>query len=150
MIGIDAVLAPLEGGAWDMQIGPDGDVLTRDSFDTYILVALFTDARASESEVARPERRRGWVGNEYTPGFEMGGKLWLWTEQRRLTRSTINGIQSAAIDALQSMVEEDLAVAVRNARAVVEDDGLSLEVDILRPGSQVEKRHYDLWQNTGA
>lgn len=148
MRGIDAVLQELPGGIYDIKIGFDGDIETEDSFDTYIIVALLTDQRANESEVPQPQNRRGWIGNEHTPGFEMGSKLWLF-EQRRLSRTTINGLEDAAVDALQSMVEEDLAVAVRSADVRLSSTGAFLEIDILRSQNQVEKRFFDLWQNTG-
>jgi phage gp46-like protein len=146
--GIDATLEELPGGVFDIEIGFDGDIQTEDSFDTYIKVALFTDRRANEAEVREPERRRGWVGNEHTPGFEMGSKLWLF-EQPRLTKTVLNGLEQAAIDALQSMVEENLAVSVRKVSTAVGVDSLTLELEILRDLSQVEKRYFDLWQNTG-
>lgn len=148
MRGIDAVLNELPGGIWDIQIGFDGDIETADSFDTYIIVALFTDARADESEVAQPERRRGWAGNEHTPGFEQGGKFWLF-EQSRLTRATMNDAEAAAVDALQSLVDEGLAVSVRGARVTRTADAATLEIDIERARDQVAKRYFDLWQNTG-
>lgn len=148
MRGIDAVLQELPGGIYDLKIGFDGDIETADSFDTYIVVALLTDQRANEAEVLKPERRRGWVGNEHTPGFQMGSKLWLF-EQRRLTATTRNGIEDAAVDALLSMVEEDLAVAVQSAGVRLTGDGAVLEISILRAQNQVEKRYFDLWENTG-
>lgn len=148
MRGIDAVLQELEGGNFDIKIGFDGDIETGDSFDTFILVALFSDKRASASEILESSRRRGWIGNEHTPGFEIGSKLWLY-EQARMTRTTINEIQTEAVNALQSLVDEDIAVAVRGAEVVFGREGTSLEVDIERSPSRIEKRYFDLWQNTG-
>jgi phage gp46-like protein len=146
--GIDAVLQELPGGTYDIKIGFDGDIETADSFDTYITVALLTDKRADASEMLDPLRRRGWVGNEHTPGFEMGSKLWLY-EQARLTRTTINQVQTEAANALQSLVDENLAVAVRGAELILSDVGVTLEVDIERSPSRVAKRYFDLWQKTG-
>jgi len=148
MRGIDAVLQETEGGNYDIQIGFDGDIMTADSFDTFILVALLSDKRASSSEILESNRRRGWIGNEHTPGFEIGSKLWLY-EQARLTRTIINEIQTEAVNALQSLVDEDLAVAIRGAEVVFDVGGASLVVDIERSPSRVEKRYFDLWQNTG-
>lgn len=53
------------------------------------------------------------------------------------------------MNALQSLVDEGLAVAVRGAELVFTDDGVSLEVVIERSPSRTEKRLFDLWQNTG-
>ena len=71
-VGIDACLEDLGNGAYDIQIASNGDILTQDFFDTYILVSLFSNRRANESEVLVPELRGGWIGNESTPGFEQG------------------------------------------------------------------------------
>ncbi len=148
MRGIDAVLQELDGGVYDIKIGFDGDIETEDSFDTYILVALFSDKRADASEILDPQRRRGWIGNEHTPDFELGSKLWLY-EQSRLTRAVQNAVSAEAVDALQSLVDEDLAVSVRGAELEATVDGASLVVEIERSPSRVEKRHFDFWQKTG-
>ena len=148
MRGRDAVLQEIPGGFYDLKIGFDGDIETADSFDTYILVALFTDKRADASEILDPLRRRGWIGNEHTPGFEMGSKLWLF-EQSRLTRTVANQIQAEAVNALQSLVDEDLAVSVQGVELDITDDGITLVVAIERSPSRVEKRHFELWNNTG-
>ncbi len=149
MRGIDAILQELAGGIYDLTIGFDGDIATEDSFDTALVVSLLSDRRANESEVPESHRRRGWIGNEVTPGFEIGSKVWLF-EQARLNRTTMNGIADAARDALQWFIDDDLVVAVRNVQvALVGRDQVSLEVTIERTSSEVEKRFFTLWENTG-
>lgn len=149
MRGIDAVLQELPGGIYDLKIGFDGDIETEDSFDTAVVVSLLSDRRANESEVVDSSRRRGWIGNEVTPDFEIGSKIWIF-EQARLTRTTMNGIADAARDALQWFVDDDLVVAIRNVQVVVAGrDQIGLEVTIERSPSQVEKRFFTLWENTG-
>jgi phage gp46-like protein len=146
--GIDAVLQRLEGGAFDIKVGADGDIETADFFDTAIYVSLFSDRRANESEVLESHRRRGWIGNEYTPGFEGGSKLWLF-EQSRLTRTVVNEVEDAAREALQWFVDDEFAVAIRKSDLRVTTTGLSLEIVIERPYGKVEKRYFELWEGTG-
>ena len=148
MLGIDAVLQELPGGIYDIQIGDDGDILTADSFDTYILVALLTDRRANEAEMPQAHRRRGWIGNEHTPGQEMGSKLWLY-EQSRLTQQTATDIQGAALEALSALVSDGLADSVLDIEATTTASGVSLELEIQRSASEVERRLIALWNNTG-
>lgn len=148
MRGIDVTLQLLDSGIYDIEIGWDGDLKTADTFDTYILVALFTDARANEAQVQDSSRRRGWIGNEYTPGVQMGSLLWLF-EQAKLTRTVMNDVSGEVVRALQSMVDDGLALAVREAFVRLLDGGVYLEANIQRPQSQVERRYYELWQNTG-
>lgn len=149
MRGIDATLRELAGGLYDVEIGFDGDLRTGDQFDSAILVSLFVDARADESDVAQPHRRRGWIGNEATPGFEMGSTLWVPLEQSRLTRTTLNQIEDAAREALSWLVEDGYAEAISNVSARVVSGRATLEVTIERSPSEVERRFFVLWDNTG-
>ena len=89
----DAVLA---NNNYDLQIDSNGDILTDDFFDTSLLVSLFAEQRATPSEMPESHRRRGWIGNESTPGFEIGSKLWLYS-QARVTRTLLSDIDSIRI-----------------------------------------------------
>jgi len=151
--GIDAVLTRLPGGVYDIQIDDSGDVETADAFDTAIIVSLLSDKRASESEMLEPQRRRGWIGNESTPGFEIGSKLWLF-EQSRLTRTVMNQIVDEAKQALQWMVDAGLAVEIRSVEVNLLPPsspiiGIQLTVEILRSPSVVEQRYFNFWAQTG-
>ena len=147
--GIDAVLQELPGGLFDIKIGFDGDVEAEDTFDTAILVSLFTDARADESQVSESNRRRGWIGNEFTPEFEIGSLLWLF-EQARLTRTVMNEIEDEARAALQWLVDDGRAVAITNVLVTSTVQGkLVLELTIERFTSVVERRFFELWNATG-
>ena len=140
----DAVLTDND---FDFQIDTNGDILTDDFFDTAFLVSLFAEQRATASEVPESHRRRGWIGNEATPGFEIGSKLWLY-EQARATRTNLAGIETAALNALQWMIDDAIAISV-SATATLSDGSIALEVIIKRPSSKVEKRYFELWDNTG-
>jgi phage gp46-like protein len=142
MSGIDAKLYKEDWG-WDFRLDANGDIETEDAFDAAIIVSLFTDARADESEVFLPQMRRGWIGNEATPGVEMGSKLWLY-HQSKLTDDVRVRMADEAKSALQWMVDDGYADSV-----TAEMLGTELTVTIFRPHSQVEKRHYDLWSGTG-
>jgi phage gp46-like protein len=152
--GIDAELLSLGDGTYDFQISDDGDIKTAEAFDAAIITSLFTDARASQSEVSPSQLRRGWIGNESTPDFEIGSKLWLY-DQARLTQNTVNGVIDAAQQSLQWLVSDSIpatnttiAVSV-SATAFVSGGTIQLEITIERPNSQTEKRYFELWQNTG-
>ena len=147
-VGIDAVLTERSDGFYDFSIGPNGDILSSDSFDTAIITTLFTDARAPASLVSLPEKQRGWIGNESTPGFQIGSTLWVYTEQSRLTGSTVRGVTDAATKSLQWFVEDDIAVRVVG-ETEVSTNKLTLEVTITSPDSSVSKRYFDIWKATG-
>lgn len=149
MPGIDAVLVMDEVGVWDCQIDDNGDIETTDSLDTALMTSLFTDSRADSSEVPDASMRRGWIGNESTPGIEIGSKLWLY-DQSRLTGDAISGARDVAQLSLQWLIEDGIANAVSTSASVNSSGtGIALEVRVERPVGQVENRYYDLWENTG-
>jgi len=142
----DAVLTKVNG-IYDISIDAHGDIVTEEFFDTSILMSLFCEQRATESEVPVSKNRRGWIGNEETPGFEIGSKIWLY-DQSRLTRSVLNSISSVATSSLQWMIDDGFAISVK-ADAVITNNGVDILITIERPNSSVEKRNYKLWENTG-
>ena len=132
---------------YDISIDTDGDILTDDFFDTSLLLSLFGEKRADPSEVVEPQLRRGWIGNE-DKAFENGSKLWLF-DQARVTRTNLNRIQDEARKALQWLVDDGLAVSADEVTAIARNGTVALEIVIRRSRSQVERRFFDLWQNTG-
>lgn len=147
MPGVDAKLISDGFGGWDINIDSNGDIESEDSLDTYILVCLFTDKRADASEVSISHKRRGWIGNEDTPGFEMGSKLWL-LDQEKATNATAASAGAYASEALQQLVIDKLALSVK-AVGILVHEGIRIEVTIQRTDSKVEVRYFNLWENTG-
>lgn len=84
-----------------------------EGLESAILVSLFSDRRADESEVPNPMQRRGWIGNTIasTPTDNHGSGLWLY-EQRRMTQEIANAVRMESEQCLQWMVEENLAAWV--------------------------------------
>ncbi len=145
---IDVVLTiNPETQLYDITIDSDGDILTDDFFDTSMLYSLFGEKRADQSEVAEPQLRRGWIGNEGTD-FENGSKLWLF-EQARLTRTNLNGIEDEASKSLQWLIDDGYLVSIDEVNTTVKNGIVSLEIIFRRSRSKVERRFYELWQNTG-
>lgn len=133
---------------WDISLDESGDILTRDFFDTALLVSLFAEKRALEFEVPTSNFRRGWIGNEsFDNDFEIGSKIWQF-EQSRITRDTINSINAAATDGLEWFITQGLVDNII-VDTVVEDGELVLNIGIFRQNSRVDKRFYDLWDNSG-
>jgi len=145
--GIDAKLTQDAGGIWDMAIADNGDIETEDAFDTYLLVGHFADKRASDSEVLTAKRRGGWIGNEDTPGFEMGSKFWL-IERGRANRAAALSADAYASEVLANMVDEGIALKYSIA-TTVETEGITVRETIVRPSSKIEYRYFNLWENTG-
>lgn len=145
-VGQDADLS-LTNGIYDFQIDSNGDILTKDFFDTSLLMSLFCERRASASEMPNSELRRGWIGNESTPDFEIGSKLWLYS-QARVTRTTLNGIETTVKNGLQWQVEDNIAVSI-DVTSSLGNGSIAVTLDIKRVNSSVERRYFELWNNTG-
>ena len=144
----DAILSKNSSGIYDFSLDGTGDIATEDFFDTAILMSLFCERRASSSEMPVSHYRRGWIGNESTKGFEIGSKVWLF-EQSRLTRKTLNGINSVVREGLQWMIDENIALEIAVSSELGENNTIAVEITITRPSSKVEKRYFELWENTG-
>ncbi len=144
----DAVLSRTSSAKWDLTIDATGDILTADFFDTAMLMSIFAEKRASESEVPESRFRRGWIGNEsFSDDFEIGSKIWLF-EQARLNRDTLNGITSAAIEGLEWFLNRQFAINLIVDTVLIEGV-VTLQIDIFRPNSKVDRRFFSLWDGSG-
>ncbi len=144
----DAKLSLNTLGFVDFTLDSSGDIATEDFFDTSIVMSLFAEKRASNSEVPESRRRRGWIGNESTPNFENGSKIWLF-EQSKLTRTTLNEIETAAQDGLKWLIEDGIAVSTESVASITGISSILLAITIRRTNSKVEKRFFELWDNSG-
>lgn len=133
---------------YDIAISEDGDLLVDDNFETALLMSIFCEVRASPSEVHDAPNRRGWIGNEETPGYEVGSKLWQY-EQGRVNRSTLNGVESAVRNGLQWLIDDGLATSIA-VRALVSGGSVAIDVTITHTDSSVTQKRYIAWSNTGA
>lgn len=144
---IDIQLFPT-GKIFDVGIAADGDFSTIEGLDTAITMSIYCERRADESEVPESTNRRGWWGNQFADkfGFEIGSKLWLY-RQTRLTQETIEALRDAAIRGLDWLIDNDIAI---NIDAVVSfaEGRVILLVLLTRPNGQVERRYFELWENT--
>lgn len=143
----DLIITQLDGKHYDISFTADGDVATSQSLDTAILMSILAEVRATASEMPESQRRRGWVGNESTQGIEMGSKAWLF-EQARVTGSNLAELGVFINNALQWMIEQRIVVSTQ-VDAVYNSGTVLVNVTLFRASSVVERRLYELWNNTG-
>lgn len=135
-------------GYYDIILGDNGDVETVEGFDTAIQMSIFCERRASESEVPRPQKRRGWWGNEASEieGFEIGSKNWLLS-QARLNQDTLNKSIDFNQQALEWFVEDVLLSRVNVTGEI--KHGKIIDNIVLYEGNEVVKNiPLDLWART--
>ena len=136
--------------------GPAGGLQGRAPLATAVLLCLFTDGRASPEDLRAEHAgdRRGWPGD----GFDLdtargeaplGSLLWLF-RRSALTDLTALEVQAAAETALQPLIAQGAAVAVRTEARLDKAAGrLALGVGLYgRDGSERYAATFDLlWQN---
>lgn len=144
----DAIIKIRNNGVYDIGFTATGDIETTESLDTAILMSILAEMRAAPSEMPESRRRRGWIGNESTQGIEMGSKAWLF-EQARITGSNLAELGVIINNGLKWFIEQDIAIAT-SANAFFRNDRVQVEVVFIRASSEVERRFFELWNNTGA
>ena len=147
----DLVFDQDELGEFDWSIDSDGDFTTDDFFDTSLLMSIYCERRALPSEQPVSSLRRGWIGNEFED-FEIGSKAWLYY-QARLNTDTLNGVITEVTNGLDWLTSNDFIdggfVESYEVTAQVVNGGLAVNVVIERANSEVDKRFYELWNNSG-
>ena len=131
---------------WDLSLDDQGDLTNGDFFDSSLLYSIYGERRATAAEVPDSRRRRGWIGNE-NADFENGSKIWLF-EQARNTRSNLNLLESTAFNSLKWFIEDGLLFNVQ-VTALATRQGTTLQIDLFRFNSEVDRRFFALWDNTG-
>lgn len=106
-------------GLFDLEVA-NGDLKISQGLESPLLVSLFSDRRAFEDEVADPERRRGWIGDDLLPAVDdrFGSGLWLY-EQARLTPDIQQSVRYEAESALRWLTEDNI---VATATAQISSD----------------------------
>ena len=82
--------------------------------------------------------------------FDNGSKLWL-IENSRFTVSNFARIADEVRKGQQNLVDDGFAVSIEVASVTIDTakNKLILALDIKRSLDKVERRFFDLWENTG-
>ncbi len=139
----------LGGNVYDYAIGEDGDFVKDESYDTDIVISLFCDGRANESDIAEPERRRGWHGDVDSSllDYFIGSKLWL-LGQARMTQQTANEAKSHAEEALRWITKKGIAERVLVTASTSGVDTIIINVRFYIGNTITFKSSYELWKNS--
>jgi len=121
-----------------------------DGLESSVLVSLFTDRRASEEQIRLGEDRsdlRGWWGdfNADVEGDQTGSLLWLLRREKQ-TRETLARARQYAEQALQWLVDDRVATAVRVSTEYGGMGVMMIGIDIDRPtGNRMSYRYNYEW-----
>lgn len=137
------------GGVFDISVDETGDLTRVVGFDTNLQMSLFAERRAAPSEMPESSLRRGWWGNVTGDdlSFQIGSKLWT-LEQVRNTPLVLNKAIDYARQAVQWLVDDGLLKDVKVTGEFIEN-GIQLQLLLVRDQSNTESKYYSLWDNTG-
>jgi phage gp46-like protein len=118
-------------GDWQL-IGPG--LAEDDGLITSVIISLFTDRRAEEDD-ALPDGsdRRGWWGDIYSDleGDRIGSRLWLLAREKQLPEVLVKA-REYAVEALQWLIDDGVAAAVKVETEIVRQGVLGFAVEIVR------------------
>jgi phage gp46-like protein len=128
----------------------NGDLDLTQGFDSAILISLLTDARADKSQISRPEKRRGWVGNvmSIVIGRQLGSFLWL-VDQRRLISQTVIDTVDYANKSLKWMIDDKVVKKIDISGEIIPKQGIALNVILTAFDGSTSNQYVKLWEATG-
>ena len=142
------VILNKDRGYYDFDWTSTGDISTDQTLDTAILMSIFEEVRATAAEISDSKSRRGWLGNESTPGFEQGSKVWLF-DQERVTGSVLAELGPIVRNGLQWLIDDGIAVSVEVEQPFLQNGKVVTFINLGRDGSPVDRLFFELWDNTG-
>lgn len=137
-----------DGKGYD--IGFENNRMIEDnSYDTSIVISLFSDARADASEKSQPDLRRGWEGDVYATleGYFLGSKLWLHS-QSRWSRKTINLLIADSENALDHFVNRGLATRIDVTGDLEQFDKINIYVKLFIDDNNIASFTVSVWRQS--
>lgn len=130
-------------------IALDGyDLAAERGLQTAVILSLFTDRRAREDDVLPAGTdRRGWWADAWPPaeGDRIGSRLWLLSREKQVS-SVLERAREYAAEALQWLIDDGIARAVRVDAEIVRQGVLGLRIEIERPTDTVQYQFNRLWE----
>jgi phage gp46-like protein len=122
---------------WSADFGLAADDLAiDDGLETSVILSLFTDRRAEESDTLPDFQtdRRGWWGDDYPVAGRdrIGSRLWLLSREKEL-QSVVDRAVEYAREALQWLIDDRVADKVDVAGSVPRRGWLLLDITVHRP-----------------
>lgn len=116
----------------EVLLAPSGGLAGDDGLTTSVLLSLFLDRRARADDAlpdATAGDRRGWVGDAFDLTDRLGSRLWLLDREKH-TEETRRRAEEYAAEALDWLIEDGLATAVRISAEWLATGVLGLRVEV--------------------
>lgn len=118
----------------------------RDDLARAVVNSLFSWARAEEDDKRPGESKMGWWADSFSDeGDKFGSRLWLLMRSSR-TSEDIALAEEYALEALQWMLDDNIAAEIKTAAELDSFERLNLQIEIVRPdGKSLTARFADVW-----
>jgi phage gp46-like protein len=126
----------------------DGDFEVDDTFDINIIMSLFVDSRADESEVGEPLRRRGFWGDiilyPQDDNITLGSKLWLI--YGRNTEEQFNRAVDYSKKSLDWLIAKNYlkTINISGDRTIT---GIIININFIVEDNSISEFNFKLWEN---
>lgn len=141
-------------GYYDLFV-ENGHLAKSNGLDSQLLMSLFVDSRADDSEQPVKELQRGWAGNPIVntnfPNYEIGCKQWIYTEQGKNSLDNAQDIlDTVKNDGLQWMLDDNYADDIETSINEIdfEKGFLSLDFNFKIQENELPVKTITLWKNT--
>jgi len=141
------ILLNKNNGYYDFSI-TNGDFTLTYGFETALLMSIYCEKRATQSEVPRAELRRGWWGNRVNDydNYEQGSKLWL-LDQSRNNLNLLNLVNTYSNDGLKWLIDDSHATKIET-NSNFSTEGVELSIKLYRSQDFIINNSFLLWDNT--
>jgi phage gp46-like protein len=146
---MDIKLTKLNDGTYDITF-TNGSFTITDTLETAFLMSVFGEVRAAPDQVAPPEFRRGWLGNELSkiPQYQIGSLLWLLS-QSPLTPRVLQVAEDYTTQSLQWLIDDNIVSKIDVKASMLDNNkGIHVVCNIIKIDNSVESFSADLYNNT--
>ena len=136
-------------GNFDFVLDSTGDLLLTTNFDSQVYCALFTNARADETEIPIASQREGWIGNLINTNNDrqLGSKMWLFFQTRNL-ENVANEIKNKSYNSLKYLIEDGFVknIEIETIRSFKK---LELKIKLISFSKSVNEYLFSIWEGFG-
>lgn len=119
----------------DIQISPPSLEVDKD-LQSAVVISLFCNRLAQSGDKIDGDNRHGWWGDSYATvnGSLIGSRLWL-LKRSVATQETANLAKQYCLEALQWLVEDQVADSIQVETAIIGQFSLGIGVTINKPNA---------------
>lgn len=122
-----------KGSYYDFSIDEYGAVISDAEIKTAVLISIFSDRRANETDEVIDGDYKGWWADTYND-YKIGSRLWT-LRRRKATDQVLRLANEIVVEALQWLIDDGIAenVTVENEWSIRNKGMMNMVVQIFKP-----------------